>query len=50
MSSKPITETSSGTSSPASRSALIAPIAETSLNVKSAVNGSRLSNSLFAAR
>src|SRR6266478_6063500 len=39
MSSKPTTETSSGTRRPASRSAWIAPIAEISLNAKSAVKG-----------
>src|ERR1700687_3347584 len=45
MSSKPTTETSSGTRQPASRSARIAPIAEISLNANSAVNASPVASS-----
>ena len=41
MSSNPSTDTSAGTRKPASFNALIAPMAETSLNANSAVNFSR---------
>ena len=51
MSSKPMTETSSGTSWPASRNAVIAPRAEMSLKATSAVKGlSRRSKSSAAMR
>ena len=47
MSSKPITDTSPGIRSPASRNARMAPIAEASLKANNALNSRPVANSFW---